>query len=99
MTRKSKYVLSKEDLREIFALFSSTTDYEKEQIYDQAGLHFYGREDLTSEYSLTQEKQEFAEDAWRAVAFFLHRKGFALTKNGDEYDLAASSGYSPGSQH
>jgi hypothetical protein len=92
MTTRSKIVLTDEDLREIFALFSIPTDYERQQVYDEGGLHYYRREDLSSEYSLTQEKQEFAEDAWRAVTYFLHRKGFVLTKEGTEYDLAASSG-------
>jgi len=94
MTKRSRIILADDDLREVFALFSSPTDYEKQQVYDAAGPHFYRREDLSCEYSLTQEKREFAEDAWRAVIYFLHQKGFTLTKAGEEYDVAASSGYS-----
>ena len=94
MTIRPKFTPSDEDLREIFALFSSPTDYERKQIYDSTEHNFFGREDLMSEYSLTQEKREFAEDAWRSVLYFLNRRGFILARGGVEYDLAASSGYS-----
>ena len=93
MTGRPKLVPTDQDLREIFALFSSPTDYERQQVYDETNAHFYGLEDLLSEYTLTQEKREFAEDAWRGVIHFLSRNGFVLSKNGKEYDLAASSGY------
>jgi hypothetical protein len=98
MTRKSKIVLTDDELREIFALFSSPTDYERQQAYDKTEAHYYEREDLSREYSLTQERREFAEDAFRAILYFLHRRGFKLLKNGEEFDLAASSGYSVQSQ-
>jgi hypothetical protein len=94
MTQKLTINLTDDELREIFALFSSPTDYERQQAYDETNAHFYEREDLSREYTLTQERREFAEDAWRAVMFFLHRRDFRLTKNGEEYDPAASSGYS-----
>jgi hypothetical protein len=90
---KSKLVPDDGDLQEIFALFSSPSDDELRQVYDHANPHFYKLEDLQQEYNLTQEKREFAEDAWRAVMFFLHQRGFTLTKGGTEYDLGASSGY------
>jgi hypothetical protein len=93
MTGKPKLVPSDQDLREIFALFSSPTDYERQQVYDETGGHFYGREDLLCEYTLRQEKREFAEGAWRAVMHFLYGNGFVLSKNGKEYDLGTSSGY------
>ena len=60
---------------------------------DETGGHFYGREDLLCEYTLRQEKREFAEGAWRAVMQFLYGNGFVLSKNGKEYDLGTSSGY------
>lgn len=91
---KSKIILTDDELREIFALFSSPTDYERQQVYDKTETHSYKREDLSREYTLTQERREFADDAWRAILYFLHRRGFRLTKNGEEYDLVASSGYS-----
>lgn len=94
MNAKLTIALTDDELREIFALFSSATDYEREQAYGQTETNFYKREDLRREYTLTQERREFAEDAWRAVLYFLHRRGFRLTKNGEEYDLVASSGYS-----
>jgi hypothetical protein len=92
MTR-SKLVPNDEDLQEIFALFSSPSDEELRQVYDHANPHFHKLEDLQEEYALTQEKREFAEDAWRAIMFFLHKRGFRLTKEGIEFDLNASSGY------
>jgi hypothetical protein len=93
MTGKSTIILTDDELREIFALFSSPTDYERQQAYDKTETHFYEREDLSREYTLTQERREFAEDAWRAISYFLYRRGFRLTRNGEEFDLAASSGY------
>ena len=92
MTGKSKVTLSEEDLRELFALFSSPTDEELRQVLNPSHANFYKLENLEAEYTLTQERREFAEDAWRAVAYFLHRKGFY--RNGVEFDLGASSGYS-----
>jgi hypothetical protein len=29
---------------------------------------------------LTEERQEFARDAWRAVMYFLQRHGYSVTK-------------------
>lgn len=92
MAGQDRVTLSDDDLRELFALFSSPTDDELRQVFDSSHPNFYKREDLDAEYSLTQEKKEFADDAWRAVTYFLHRKGFKLYKDGLEIDLA-SSGY------
>ena len=58
MTGKPKLVPSDQDLREIFALFSSPSDYERQQVCDETGGHFYGREDLLREYTLTYEKRD-----------------------------------------
>jgi hypothetical protein len=92
--RKLELELSDDDLRKIFALFSSPTDEERLRVFDPANRSFYGLEDLEQEYSLTEERREFALDAWRAVTYFLHDKGFALVKEGHEYNLGVSSGYS-----
>jgi hypothetical protein len=91
MTDPNRLTLSDDDLRELFALFSSPTDHEVRQVFDSSHSNFYKREELNDEYSLTQEKREFAVDAWRAVTYFLHRKGFKLYKDGREFDLSASS--------
>lgn len=96
MTGQHRVTLSDDDLRELFALFSSPTDDELRQVFDRSHTNFYKREDLGAEYSLTQEKREFADDAWRAVTYFLHQRGFKLYKGGLELDLAASSGYTCG---
>jgi hypothetical protein len=68
---------------------------QRKQIYDDKEPNHYRREDLAEEYALTQGKREFAEDAWRAVIYFLHRKGFTLLRDGVEYDLLGSPGYEP----
>jgi hypothetical protein len=94
MTDKAKVTLSEEDLRELVALFSSPTDDELRQVLNPSHANFYKLENLEAEYTLTQERREFAVDAWRAVTYFLHRKGFNLYRNGVEFDLGASSGYS-----
>jgi hypothetical protein len=93
MARIARVLLSDEDMQELFALFSSPTDDELHQVFDPSHTNFYKLENLDTEYSLTQERREFAEDAWRAVTYFLHRKGFKLYKNEIEFDLCASSGY------
>jgi hypothetical protein len=82
--------LSQEDLKEIFALFTSPTQHEKEQIYDQLSEHYFLKINLFTEYSLTEEKREFAIDAWRAVIYFLYRKGYSLHKEDVEVDLSFS---------
>lgn len=79
--------LSEDDLRELFALFSSPTEDEIEQIYTSGDRLFFRNEDLTEEYSLVQEKGDYARDAWRAVLYFLNRHGYSMTKNGEPIGL------------
>jgi len=74
--------LSDDDLRELFALFSSPTEEEVAMIYSPRHRLFFRNENLTAEYSLTEERGEFAKDAWRAVIYFLHRHGYKVTKDG-----------------
>jgi hypothetical protein len=92
MTGKARVNLSDEDLRELFALFSSPTDEELRQVLNPSHTNFYKLENLEAD-TLTQERREFAEDAWRGVTYFLFRKGFNLSKDGVDFDLGASSGY------
>jgi len=91
MKEKSGIKLSEEDLKEIFALFTSCTKYERDQVYDKDSDHFYLKQNLLEEYSLSEEKREYAVDAWRAVIGFLHAKGFTLKKGEQEFDLGAIS--------
>jgi hypothetical protein len=86
-------VLSDDDLKEIFALFSSPTDEERAAVYEPASGSYYREELLGQEYSLTEEKKEFAVDAWRAVSYFLYRHGYSVRKGDIEVDLPRSSGY------
>jgi hypothetical protein len=81
-------VLSEEDLKEIYSLFTSSTKYEREQVYDEHSEHYFLNVRLADEYSLTEEKREYALDAWRAVVYFLHLKGYSLCKDGQEVNLS-----------
>ena len=74
-------VLSEDDLREIFALFSSATKFEKLQVYDGQSDHYFHNVRLSEEYSLTEETREFALDAWCAVISFLNSNGYSLSKD------------------
>lgn len=93
MASHSKLRLNDDDLQEIFSLFTSPAIEEREQIYNAGSIHFFKNVKLAEEYSLTQEKREFAIDAWRAVAYFFFRHGYSLSKDGVVYDLARCSGY------
>jgi len=77
---QGKILLAEEDLKELFGLFSSPSKHEKRQIYERDSIHYFKKIDLSQEYSLTQEKHEYALDAWRAVVSFLHLRGFCLVK-------------------
>ena len=83
-------VLSEDDLREIYSLFTSSTQHERKQVYDEQSEHYFRSVILSDEYSLTEEKREFALDAWRAVIHFLHLKGYSLCKEGQAVSLAFS---------
>jgi hypothetical protein len=80
------FKLSDDDTRELFALFSSPTAEEIERIYSSEDPLFFRNEDIAKEYSLVQERGEYARDAWRAVMYFLHRHGYRVTKDGREVD-------------
>ena len=83
------FELSDDDLRELFALFSSPTAEEIERIYSSEDRLFFRNEDVAKEYSLVQERADYARDAWRAVMYFLHRHGYKVTKDGREVDPSA----------
>jgi hypothetical protein len=62
---------SEADLKEVFALLSSPSEYELRQTYDPNSEHHFERIVLLEEYDTSQEKREFAVDALRAVFIFL----------------------------
>ena len=79
-----------EDLKEIFALFSSVSLYEFKQIYDPKNELFFQKEDLDAEYELTEQRHDFAIDALRSVLYYLyylHRHGYELRKQENVDDL------------
>ena len=85
-----KAILSDDDLKEIYSLFTSSSHHERKQVYDELSEHYFLDVILGDEYSLTEEKREFALDAWRAVTHFLHLKGYSLCKEGETRSLAFS---------
>lgn len=83
--------LSENDLKELFSLLTSCSIHERNQIYDESSEHHYLKVEPFLEYSLTQEKREFALDAWRAVIYFLHLRGYSLYKAGQQIPLNFSN--------
>ena len=81
-------VLSEDDLKEIFSLFTSSTKYERDQVYDERSGHHFLEVKLFEEYTLTEEKREYALDAWRSVIYFLHSRNYVLWRNGKGGDLS-----------
>ena len=79
--------MSETDLKEIFTLFTSASEHERQQVYDPGDVHYFERVSLSDEDELTQEKREFALDAVRSVLYFLHRSGYRLEKDGRTLDL------------
>lgn len=86
-SRGSAIEFDDEDLKEVFALFTSCTALEKAQALSETGPHSYRAIDLDEEYSYTSEKREFALDALRSVLSFLHRKGYGLSDGKAFIDL------------
>lgn len=80
--------LNENDLREIFSLFSSPTEFERTQVYDCNSEHYFANVSLSDEYLLNQEKREFALDAWRAVISFLNSQGYCVCKDGKRVTLS-----------
>ena len=78
---------SDSELKEIFELFSSCTEYELNHIYDMYNDSYFERTNLSEEYELTQPKREFALDAVRAVVYFLNRRGYKLEREGEVITL------------
>jgi hypothetical protein len=85
-------LFSDSELKEIFALFSSGTKYEREQIYDPTSEHYFEQVDLAQEYELHEEKRECALDAVRGVLYFLHRAGYKLEKGGEVKSIESING-------
>lgn len=80
--------LNDADFKELFSLFCSPTSYEVSQIYSKESGFYFEKVELQEEYELSQEKKEFAIDAWRSVLIFLNRRGFSLAKDGKNVDLS-----------
>ena len=85
---KQPIELREDDLKEIFALYTSCTRYEFDQIFDEGCRYYYLHEKLSDEYEVAIDKQEYAIDAWRSVLLFLSRRGYSLMKGDEVIDLS-----------
>lgn len=85
---EKELTVTDDDLKKIFALFTSCTGYEKKQAFDESSQHYFKQTDLSEEYELTEEKRELALDAWRAVLAFLQSEGYSLAKEDKRIDLS-----------
>lgn len=83
-------LLSEDDLKEIFRLFTTLANDELKLAYSEDHPFFFKRVNLDEEYELCEEKREFAFDAWRAVIYFLYAKGYVLSKGEEIIDLSFS---------
>lgn len=82
------FEITESDLKEIFALFSSPTNYElKTMIYNPNNKLYYKNEKLDEEYSLTQSKKDFAEDSLRAVLYYLVKHDYEIKKGNVVVDI------------
>ena len=79
--------LSNDDLKEVFSLFSSSTTYEINQIYDVNNDLYFKLENLNEEYELVLEKKEFALGSLRAVLYYLVTHGYEVKKGNNKIDL------------
>jgi len=68
---RNKITLSESDLKELFALFTSVSKYEKRQIYDPTNDDHFLKTNLAEEYSLTEEKREYALENEGSVRTFM----------------------------
>lgn len=81
------FELNDDLLKEVFALLTSSTNYEVELAYDAKNPDYWKNEDLTEDFDVTQPKREFALDALRGVLNWLHRHQFQLMQDGKEVDM------------
>lgn len=79
--------LQENDYKELFELFSSLTKYELEKIYDKKSDKYFKNTDLNDEYELAESKIAFSQDCWRAVIYFLYKRGFRLIRGKEITDL------------
>ncbi len=82
-----KIDFSEDDLKEVFAVFCSPTEYELRQSYDPRSGHYFELISPLDEYELSQDKREFSIDALRSVFAFLHRHGYRIEKDGEIFNL------------
>jgi hypothetical protein len=80
-------VLSDDELKEVFSLFSSSTTYELNQIYDSNNDHYFMLENLNEQYELVIDKKEFALGSLRAVLYYLLTHGYEVKKGKHKLDI------------
>jgi transcriptional regulator NrdR family protein len=75
---------TEDNLKEVFALFTSATFDELTQIYDKNNRHYFENEKLDDEYHLSEEKREISLDSLRSVLYFLTKHGYRISKGNEE---------------
>lgn len=85
---KNRVFLEEEDLKKVFALFTSCTQDEKRQVLDESSARYFKKENLSEEYELRMTKRDFAIDAWRSVLAFLQSQGVKIKLNDSEISLS-----------
>ncbi len=85
---KQPIELREDDLKEIFALYTSCSRYEYDEVFDEASSNYYLRENLRDEYELGGDKGDYALDSWRSALLFLSRRGYSLMRGDEIIDLS-----------
>ncbi len=85
---KQPIELSEDDLKELYALHTSCSRYEYDEVFDEASSNYYLDEKLHDEQEMVGAKIDFAIDSWRSALLFLSRRGYSLLKGDEVIDLS-----------
>jgi len=80
--------LNEDVLKQVFALSSSSTDYEASLAYDSKSNDYWKNENLEDMHKSAQPKREFALDALRGVLGWLDRNGYEIYQDGSPVDIS-----------
>lgn len=80
--------LNEDILKQVFALSSSSTDYEASLAYDSTSNDYWKNENLEDTHKSVQPKREFALDSLRGVLGWLSRNGYEIYQDGSPVDIS-----------
>ena len=86
---RPRFTLTDDDLRQISALLASSSDCERHAVYEEFEPLFFKNQDLSQKIFINQGKKQVAEAALRSVLYFLDRRYFTVSKDGQTYSLSA----------